>query len=82
MPKKTVQLPKEVTRQLGLRANKADEMLITKAAQLSKRDRNSFILVAALDESRRILQAHGIEEDPSEIEIGVASSKGRGAKLA
>lgn len=62
MPKKSEQLKKEVTRQLGLRANEADEALINKATLLSKRDRNSFMLAVVLKESRRILKANGVEE--------------------
>jgi hypothetical protein len=63
MTTKRLQQVKEVTRQLGCRANERDEILITKAAELDKRNRNNFIITAATEVARRIVQEAGIDEE-------------------
>lgn len=59
----TRQSQKEGTRQLGCRANKRDEILLTTAAKLDRRERNGFILLAATAKAREVLKANGIEEE-------------------
>ncbi len=66
-------------RQLGFRASPQEEELINSAARQEKRARNSFLLVAALDRARSVLQPEAtppplsmvsVEEDPLLAAIG------------
>ncbi len=60
------QLQKEATRQLGCRATEREKVLITYAAKLERRDRNSFVVKAAVDQALRLLEAAGITEEELE----------------
>jgi uncharacterized protein (DUF1778 family) len=71
----------EITRQLGCRANKRDEILLTTAARLDKRNRNTFIVLAATTAARKVLQAHGIEESTIYSE-GVPNVRRRANRVA
>jgi uncharacterized protein (DUF1778 family) len=63
MKTKVSQLEKLPTRQLGCRANAREEAVLDVAARLDNRDRNKFILVAALEAARVVLQKHGTSEE-------------------
>jgi len=56
------QFKKPPTRQLGCRATEAETKLLNAAAVLDKRDRNTFIVLAAVERAKAVLQAHGIDE--------------------
>lgn len=80
MPTKPRQSKKKApTRQLGCRAEQRDELLITAALEVDplRRNRNTFIVLAATAEARKVLEAAGVDIEALYSEHAGASKRSR-----